>query len=159
MKKIILIYFIGIFFCFKLRAQVHLNTVISIDDKVTASYNIKNVQLILHKDNISLIYESGRLILKEDDYNFFINYNEDENVILKFSYIQECPFYKEYLYEILIKKKFITEQYFNLTIYNFENYPGLFTKNKGYDFEFKSPIISKSLPKNNKKHIMPVCRW
>lgn len=157
MRKKVFIY-ITILFCFTAQSQKNLNTVISIDDKIAASYNVENVHLIFSNEDVLVSYESGRVIINDDDYNKFMNYDDESIIILKLDYNQECPYYHKHTYEISIEKKFLTQQYFNISIYNYKNYPNLFGKKEGYGFEFKSPIISQSLPKNKKKHIIPICK-
>lgn len=158
MKRFLLIY-ITVIICSKLQAQKVLNTVISIDDKVMASYNIAKVQLISFKDTLTAEYESGRIILTDKDYETFSKYRREDIIVMKINYQQHCPLPKEYIYEISIKIDLLNQRYFNIAIYNFENYPNLFAKNEGYGFEFNSPLISQSLPRNKKKHIIPFCKY
>jgi len=156
MNRIILIGTLLIFN--KMKSQNEINTVISIDDKVAASYNIGNAYLTFSNDTIYMEYESGRFRMEQNDYTKFSGYDEHSDVVLKFDYQQYCPQHKKFTYSISLEAILLKQRYFNISVYNFENYPNLFRNNHDYGFEFTSPVINQVLAKRNRRHIIPRCR-
>lgn len=149
MKIKILIFAILVYF--KGSSQEKLNALITVDDVITGSFNVYDSYLIIQHDTIDLKYEMGRFELGNNN-NFLKKIDNSTNVNLCFKYYSTCPKQMHYSYNIELKLSLLLQNYLLLKIYNFNNYPNIFSKNDGYGKEFISPLGGEALPRKKKKY-------
>jgi len=142
--------FFCLFACIKVFSQNQLNVLITIDDVITASYNLSDGYIIIKKDTIFLEYEMGRFKIDKNDYERLKQENIKENIFLNFSYSMFCPEQSNYDYSLKLQLDLLLQNYLLIRVYNFSSYPKTFIKENGYGFEYISSLGSETLPKRKK---------
>jgi len=141
----------------KIYCQHQLNVMVTIDDIITASYNVSDSYLELDNDTIFLNYEMGRFEILEKDFEKLKVKNNQKNTVLNFSYFTNCPKQSIKKYSLKLELNLFLQKYLLIRIYNFSSYPKVFSKDSGYGFEYISPLKSEFLPKRKKIKEMNVC--
>lgn len=131
-------------------SQHQLNVMVTIDDVITASYNVSDSYLELGNDTIFLDYEMGRFEILDNDFEKLKVKNNQENIVLNFSYFTNCPKQSIKKYSLKLELNLFFQKYLLIKIYNFSSYPKVFSKDSGYGFEYISPLKSEFLPKKKK---------
>ncbi len=127
-----------------------LNVMVTVDEIITASYNLSGSYLLTENDSINLDYEMGRFKIKEDDLKKLITKDRQEEVFLNFQYFSNCPVQGTQQYKLKLKLDLLLQNFLLIKVYNYSSYPKTFEKSYGYGFEYISLLESKGLPKRKK---------